>query len=358
MGSRVLAAVDQHTAAAMDLVNQMERLGLGIEVVEVSGEPSTVFVEEAASLARTRRCDLAVGIGGGSAMDTAKAVAALLSNDDLFEYLETVGKDRPLARPAASWIAVPTTAGTGAEATSNAVLFSPEQQVKVSLRHPSMLASLALIDPELTLPLPPGITASSGLDALTQLIEPFVCSKPNAIIDTLCRDGIKRIGFSLPRAFHDGSDLKARENMMLAALFSGMALANAKLGAVHGIAGPLGGMTAVPHGVACARLLPIVMEINLDAMRSRTHDSSTLTRYQEVAVLLSGNPNAPVDDGYAFVRRLVTGMCIPKLSRFGLTPELFPSLIEKAKKANSMKGNPVELTNGELRRILEMEEEY
>ena len=197
-------------------------------------------------------------------------MAALLTNEgDLSDYLEVVGKGRPLQNPAAPCIAVPTTAGTGAEVTYNAVLGVPDQHVKVSMRSPLMLPRWAIVDPLLTHSMPPELTASTGLDALTQLIEAFVSNKANPLTDGVCREGLQRAGRSLRRAFEDGSDAEAREDMSLASLFSGMALANAKLGAVHGFAGPLGGMTDAPHGVICGKLLPYVMQANVRALQDR-----------------------------------------------------------------------------------------
>ncbi|HET6845585.1 MAG TPA: iron-containing alcohol dehydrogenase, partial [Anaerolineales bacterium] len=231
--------------------------GILTDLLETSGEPTVATVQAGLELARAQGCDVVVAIGGGSTLDAGKAVAGLSPNDgDIYDYLEVVGKGLPLARPGLPFVAVPTTAGTGSEVTRNAVLSVPEQCVKVSVRHASMLARVAIVDPELTYDLPRVVTASSGLDALVQLIEPFVCVAPNPMVDAVCREGIRRIARSLRRAWLDGSDAAARADMSLAALFSGMALANAKLGAVHGFAGPIGGRFNAPHGAVCAGLLP------------------------------------------------------------------------------------------------------
>jgi alcohol dehydrogenase class IV len=359
MGTRAFLAVDPRVGSAEEMIGLVNGSGVATVSFPVTGEPTTGSVTEAVRTALAQKCDMAVGIGGGSALDTAKAVAALLTNaSGLMEYLEVVGRGRPLSLPAAPWMAVPTTAGTGAEATGNAVLASVEHRVKVSLRHPSMLPRLALIDPELTLSVPPDVTASSGLDALTQLIEPFVCNQSNAMVDVLCREGIAMAGTSLLRAYQNGKDLQARQDMSLAALYSGSALANAGLGAVHGMAGPLGGVVSIPHGTACARLLPCVMEMNVKVLRNRLPDSPALVRYHETARLFCGNPKASIDDGIETIRILVKTMQVPRLSSFGFSRASFPELIEKAKKASSMKGNPVLLTDGELMEILEMEGKY
>lgn len=193
----------------------------------------------------------------------------MANGGDPLDYAEVIGHGRPLERRSLPLIAIPTTAGTGAEVTRNAVIGSPEHRVKVSLRSPLMLPEVAIVDPELTRDLPPALTASTGLDALTQLIEPLVSCRTNPLTDALCRSGIQRAARSLRRAVEHGEDLVAREDMSLASLFSGLALANAALGAVHGLTGPLGGMFEASHGALCASLLPAVMEANVRALRHR-----------------------------------------------------------------------------------------
>jgi len=319
----------------------------------LAGEPTTDAVTAAAAQARAAGCDFVIGFGGGSAIDAAKAVAALLTNPgDLLDYLEVVGRAQPLVRLAAPCVAIPTTAGTGAEVTRNAVLASPARHFKASLRSASMLPRLALVDPELTLDLPPALTAASGLDALTQLIEPYVSCRANPLTDALCVDGIRLAARALRRAFHDGHDAAAREDMALASLLSGLALANAGLGAVHGFAAPIGGMFPAPHGAVCAALLPSVMAANLAAARARQPGGETLRRYEEVARLLTNRPTAAADDGVAWTRQLVTELQIPSLAAYGLQPADVPSLVEKAAQASSMKANPLPLTADELAGIL------
>jgi alcohol dehydrogenase class IV len=335
------------------LVEGLREAGVIAIVFPVRHEPTTHLVEEASSLAFAERCDLVIAQGGGSVLDAGKAVAGLRTNPgDLLDYLEVVGAGRPLANPGVPFLAIPTTAGTGTEATRNAVLDVPGRGVKVSLRSPHLLPGVAVVDPELTLSLPPGITATTGMDALTQLIEPFVGNAPNPLVDGLCREGLARAARSLRRAYRDGADLDAREDMAVAALFSGMALANAKLGAVHGLAGALGGTTGQAHGAICARLLPLVMAANLDAASLRGR-SATLDRYAEVARILTGDPRATPDDGVSWTRELAADLRIPKLAASGLAPADRDAVIAQARLASSMKGNPVELTDGALRGILE-----
>jgi alcohol dehydrogenase class IV len=232
------------------------------------------------------------------------------------------------------------------------VLASPQHQLKVSLRSPSMLPRLAVVDPELTYSMPPAVTASTGLDALTQVLEPFVSNQANPMTDGICREGLGRAARSLRRAYEDGRDAEARQDMALVSLFGGLALANAKLGAVHGFAGPLGGLFPAPHGTICARLLSTVMEANVRALQARMPDSPALARYDEVAKLLTGKGAARANDGVAWIQELCQALDVPPLSDFGLTEDDFPTVAEKARKASSMKGNPILLTDEELTEIL------
>jgi alcohol dehydrogenase class IV len=216
-----------------------------------------------------------------------------------------------------------------------------------------MLAQVAVIDPELTYDLPPALTATTGLDALTQLIEPYVCLRANPMTDGLCVEGIRRAARSLRVAFNDGRNISAREDMALASLFGGLALANAGLGAVHGFAGPIGGMFPAPHGGICAALLPHVMTVNVRALRQRAADSVALRRYVEVARLLAGDAKANADDGAEWVRGLAIDLKIPRLRQYGITTAHAAEIIEKSKAASSMKANPIVLTNEELAEVLE-----
>ena len=319
----------------------------------VEGEPSIELVRCGVALAREAHAGLVISMGGGSAIDAGKAIAALLANGgDVLDYLEVIGKAQPLSRPSVPFIAIPTTAGTGSEVTRNAVLASPGDGVKASLRSPFMLPRLAVVDPELTYALPPAITASTGLDALTQLIEPYVSVRANPMTDAVCLVGMRRAAEALPRAWRDGSDREARRDMALASLFGGMALANAGLGAVHGFAAPLGGMFPAPHGAVCAALLPHAMEINIRALRARAAEGESLARYTVVARMLTGNAEARAEDGAAWVSRLCRELEIPPLATYGVRPEDVAALVEKAAQASSMKGNPIALTPDELAEVL------
>jgi alcohol dehydrogenase class IV len=353
MGSRALVVTGASPDRAQPLLDALDAHGVRAATFAVSEEPTTALVSDGVQKAREADCALIIGIGGGSAIDAGKAIAALLTNGgDPLDYLEVIGKGQPITKPAAPTIAIPTTAGTGAEVTRNAVLASPEHRVKVSLRSPLMLPRVAVIDPELTYSLLPEITASTGLDALTQVIEPYVSKKANPLTDAICREGVRRAARSLRRACEHGHDERAREDMALASLFGGLALANAGLGAVHGFAGPLGGMFHAPHGAICGRLLPHVMAINVQALQDREKGSHALRRYDELAQYLIGSPRASARDGVSWVRALCERLAVPPLSAYGLTEDDFPVLIEKASQSSSMKGNPVQLTPDDMREIL------
>jgi len=307
----------------------------------IPGEPTLDLVRRGVEHARATRCDTIIAFGGGSSIDAGKAIAALLTNPgDPLDYLEVIGKGKTLEHPSAPFIAIPTTAGTGSEVTRNAVLGSPEHRVKVSLRSPHMLPRLALLDPELTHDLPPAITAATGLDALTQLIEAYVSTKANPMTDALCIEGLHRTTRSLRRAFEHPDDAAARLDMSLASLFSGMALANAGLGAVHGFAAPIGGMFSAPHGAVCAALLPIATEVNIRALRSRSPHSQALQRYESLSWILS-------------LTDICRALQIPGLGTYGITAHHIPNIVAKASQASSMKGNPIVLTENELTEILQ-----
>ena len=319
----------------------------------VSGEPTVELIEHGLQLARTAGVDVVVGIGGGSVLDAGKAIAALCTNHGpLLDYLEVIGKGRALDRPSLPYIAVPTTSGTGAEVTRNAVLGSTEHGVKVSLRSELMLPAVALVDPELTHGVPPAVTASTGLDALTQLLEPFVSNARNPYTDALAREGMARSARSLRRAYRNGTDAEARRDLSLASLFGGLALANAKLGAVHGFAGPIGGMYPAPHGAVCARLLPLVIEANLRALRDRAPDPELLGRFDEIARILTGRHDARGPDAAVWVHELCDALAIPGLGSYGAEASHADDIVAKASRASSMKGNPIVLTESELRDIV------
>lgn len=352
-GASALLVTGADASRAESLRQSLRAQGIALVEFSVRGEPKTTDAQAGAALARQHACQLVVSLGGGSAVDAGKAIAALATNDgEITDYLEVIGKAQPLKNAPLPFIAIPTTAGTGTEVTRNAVLASPEHRVKVSLRSPLMLPKAAIIDPELTLDLPPALTASTGLDALTQLIEPYTCNRTNPIVDGLCLEGITRAARSLRRACDHGRDLDAREDMCVASLCGGLALANAGLGAVHGFAAPIGGLFPAPHGAVCAALLPWVMQANWKALTERAPQSPILPRYETIARVLTNNAQATVADGVQWVLELVRHLNVPPLREYGLTPEDFAPLVEKATQASSMKANPIPLTAAELQDVL------
>src|SRR5215472_16985509 len=350
LGSRVLVCTGADPARHGGL---LAGLGLPAVAFAVAAEPTVELARAGAAAAREHGADVVAAVGGGSVLDLGKAVAMLLGNGgDPLDYLEVIGSGRKITQPAVPCVAVPTTAGTGAEVTANAVLASPAHGLKASLRSPLMIPRVALVDPELTVSCPPRVTAASGLDALTQCLEPFVCVQANPLTDGLAREGLRRAAAGLRAAYADGSDLEARADMAMCSLLGGIALANAKLGAVHGLAGVIGGTADVPHGMACAALLAPVIEANVRALRSGPAGHPALDRYAEAAQLLTGRPAATIEDGLAWIRETVTLLAVPGLATFGLRPEQAGEVAAKAAKSSSMQGNPVALSDSDLHAIV------
>lgn len=347
--NRVLVVTGGRAERHAALLEKLRAAGLEVHTFSIRGEPTTDEARAGAERARRLQAGLVLGLGGGSAVDAGKAIAALARQPgDLFDYLEVVGQGRALDEKPLPFIAVPTTAGTGAEVTRNAVLASPAHGVKASLRHASMLPAVALVDPALAVDCPPAITAASGMDALTQCLEAFVSCKAQPMTDALCVAGIRRAARALPRAVANGQDLEAREDMALAALFSGMALANAGLGAVHGFAAPLGGSFHAPHGAVCAALLAPVWALNA----SRVAGTALAAKFETAASLLTGRAGAALDEGTAFLRQLSADLGIPGLRAHGITEDRLDDIATKAAQASSMKGNPVPLDHASLVAVL------
>jgi alcohol dehydrogenase class IV len=347
-GARLLVVTGASTERAAWLVSALEA-----ETFSVPGEPTVELVRAGARCVQDAGCDVVLAMGGGSAIDAGKAIAAIATNGgEPLEFLEVVGNGRAIAAQPLPFIAVPTTAGTGSEVTRNAVLGSAEHGVKASLRSSMMLARVALVDPELTYALPPAVTAQTGLDALTQLIEPYVSVRANPLADAICVEGMGRVAKALRRAYHDGGDHEARRDMALASLFGGLALANAGLGVVHGLAAPLGGQWNAPHGALCAALLPHGMAANVAALRARTPQHPALERYAVIARLLTGRNDASAEEGIDWVRALCAELDIPRLRAWGIAEADLPAVVEKAARASSMQANTLPLTHEELLAVL------
>jgi alcohol dehydrogenase class IV len=326
------------------------------------GEPTVADVDAVLASARAAGCDLVIGAGGGSAIDAAKAVAGLLTNGGaVTDYMEVVGRGQKITKPAAPWIAVPTTAGTGAEATRNAVIGLPEKRFKASLRSELLVARVALIDAELGVDVPSDVTARCGMDALCQLIESYTSTGAGPLTDPLAVRGVELAAAALLPAFRDGQDRRAREAMAFAAYVSGVTLTNAGLGAVHGFAAPLGANYPVPHGTVCAALLPHVIAANLRAVEvdrtAATHlRPDTFSRYVLLGRVLSGDARMTGNEA-AFAcahatARLVRDLAIPPLSTFGVREPDVPAMVALARKASSMRFNPVVLSDDALAAVL------
>lgn len=348
LGRNVLVVTGGSPGRVQPLVEAIRAGADHLGLVSLAGEPSVADARRAAEAGAAIGADVVVAIGGGSPTDLAKAAAMLLANGgDPMDYIEVVGRGEPITEPARPVVAVPTTAGTGAEVTANAVLSVPEHGIKASLRHPGMIPRHAVVDPVLTVACPPDVTAAAGMDALTQCLEPYVSPHANPATDGWARSGLIAAGRSLVRAHADGTDLPARTDMALCSLMGGLALANAKLGAVHGFAGVLGGMTQAPHGAICAALLAPVCRANLARADERLQG-----RFGDVARWLTGDPGAAPDDGLAWIERTVTALGIPRLSTFGLVDGDVEQVAAKAARASSMRGNPVVLGPEELVAVL------
>ena len=322
------------------------------QVLRVAGEPTFDGVRAGLEAARAAGITSILAAGGGSTIDFGKALAMLIANGgDPMDYAEVIGAGKPVTRASLPLIAVPTTAGAGSEATRNAVLRDPLRGVKVSLRSPLMLPAAAVVDPDLTLGLPPALTAATGMDALSQLVEPFLSARAQPMTDALCREGMARVARALPRAFAHGDDRVARTDMALGALLGGMALANAGLGAVHGFAAVIGGMCDAAHGAVCAALLAPVLEANARALAA-AGDPPRLERLAELARILTGRPGADLAAAVAWIRELAAALGIPPLGSHGLPAACIPDVCRQAAQASSMKANPVLLGDAELREIL------
>ncbi len=363
MGSRALLVTDsfqpesvsQLIAALRDAEGgEGTQPSLQLTQFQVSGEPTVEVIDEAKAIATAARCDMVISIGGGSVIDSGKASAALIPNEGAaLDYLEVIGAGEKLSADPLPFIALPTTAGTGAEVSKNAVLGSKAHRVKVSLRDNRMLADIALVDPQLTRSVPPAVTASTGMDALTQVLEPFVSHLANPLTDCLSTEGLRRAGHSLRTAYAEPDNAAARRDMALTSLLGGLALANAKLGAVHGFAGVLGGMYDAPHGAICAALLPPVIEANIKALQAREPENPALKRYEYAAQFLLFDRSATAQDAMDWISETSRIFDIPGLGAYGAREADFDEIVEKSSVSSSMKGNPIALTADELTAILE-----
>ena len=354
-GKRALIVKGKEKPDPDHFFSLLQKMDVSPSIFTVDREPDQQMITKGISIGRKNRCDFVIGFGGGAVIDTGKAISAMLNNEgDLMDYLEIVGKGLPLSSPSLPYIAIPTTAGTGSEVTKNAVISIPDRRVKVSLRNAYLLPRIAIVDPELTLSVPKNVTASTGMDAFTQVIEPYVTNSPNPLVDLFCREAIPLAARNLFLAYSEGHNISARESMAYVSLLGGLSLANAKLGTVHGFAGPIGGMFHAPHGMICAAILPAAMQVNAEILARTDDNLDKAFRFREIARWVTGSNVAEIADGVKWIAELAKSMQIPGLSYFGISESDFPSIIEKAEHSSSMKGNPVRLSKTDMERILTM----
>ncbi|NVM53330.1 MAG: iron-containing alcohol dehydrogenase [Candidatus Helarchaeota archaeon] len=356
-GSRVLIVGSESALKSTSLNQILADQTIDFTTFIVKGEPTIELIDRGAAEGLNFKAQVVIGLGGGSALDAGKAIAGLMTNGGSGrDYMEVIGKGLKIMKPASPYIAVPTTAGTGTEVTKNAVIKSPADGYKASIRSPLLVPKIALIDPSLTLSVSPKVTASTGLDALTQLIEAYTSNKSQPVTDALALVGIQKAKNSLLTAYRHGDNLSVREDMALAALLSGICLANAGLGAVHGFASPLGGLFPIPHGVVCAALLASVVEQNIQELKNKSPNAPVLAKYAKLGELVAEKPLTNNQDAYQgiirYLKELTESLKIPSFSEFGVTEADLPRIIEKAKKSSSIRYNPIALTDDALHKIL------
>jgi alcohol dehydrogenase class IV len=348
------------TGAQGRIHEQLSRAGIEHRTIFNEGEPTIRGVDRLTAEARDFRPDLILGLGGGSAMDAAKAVAAMLTNaagpsSSVLDFLDGVGSGVKITKPTLPVIAIPTTAGTGAEATKNAVIRSDDRSFKKSLRSPLIRPTAALVDPTLTQTMPAGLTASCGADALTQLLEAFTSRRANLFTNGWAREGLALVAWALERAYLNPQDEQAREAMAMASLLGGLALDNAGLGAVHGLASPIGGFFEVPHGVVCGNLLPEITEVNIRAARRRAREDEgahqALVAYRRAACLFNGGFDCEAEELVEFLHAQREAMMIPHLRGFKVKEEDIPRIVGGCR-GGSMNTNPVDLTDEEITQAL------
>lgn len=355
-GSRALV-VFSSPERVTPLLHQLVSTGLMLEDYTFAGEgePTIDHARVAAETARRAGAEMIIGFGGGSALDLAKATAALVTNPgDVLDYLEGIGGGKKLTQKSLPCICIPTTAGTGSEVTKNAVLASPKHKVKVSLRADTMLPEVAIIDPDLLKTTPDHVVAYAGMDAMTQVLEPFTSPAATVFTDGLCRTALDIVRPALLDLYNDRNNASARHDMALVSMFGGIALANARLGAVHGLAGVIGGMTGMAHGAICACLLPVVTEHNIRKLRNNEaayEGNDAEERYRAAALAMTGKED--LDHFIGSLYELREHLSIPRLRDGGLTTDLIPEIAAKSVNTNGMKGNPVRYTAAELETILQ-----
>ncbi|EMO3465936.1 iron-containing alcohol dehydrogenase [Klebsiella variicola] len=345
---RVMLVHGSSSARAAVLLGQLAGAGLDAHTFSVAREPSLEDIRNGVEQAREASIEVIVSLGGGAVIDAGKAIAALVpANGSIIEYLEVVGNGRLLESAPLPFVAIPTTAGTGAEVTKNAVINVPEQRRKVSLRDNRMLPDLAVVDPSLTDRTPRSVTLASGLDALTQVIEPYVCNRANTFTDMLCRDAIPRAMNAL-RTLMEKECAASRDDMAWVSLCGGLALANAGLGVIHGLAGPLGGLCDAPHGALCGTLLPYGLELNLENVASE----ESLSRLEEIRDALALSFSVPTTQAFTALADWSHRHGLGTLRELGVPYEALEAAAEAALNASSMRANPAKLSQSQLLSLL------
>jgi alcohol dehydrogenase len=354
-GARALQA----TAHWQQLLDGLRQQGLSWEILQVGGEPSPTLVDAAVAQCRDAGCNVVIGIGGGSVLDAAKAIAGLLRvGDSVMEYLEGVGPEKPYRGPATPFIAIPTTAGTGSEATKNAVLSTHGKDgFKKSFRDEQLVPEYAIVDPDLLASCPPELIAANGMDALTQLIESYVSLRANSFTDALAIGGLRAARDGLLPWYEGRGELAdARSRMAYAALISGITLAQVGLGSVHGLAAPMGAFFQIPHGVVCGTLVAGATRVNIEAMQLREAENPALQKYARLAeILCERRIREPAAAYLALIDLLddwTERLQLPRLSRYNVSATDIPHIVAHSR-GSSMKTNPVLLSDGEIARILE-----
>lgn len=349
LGARVLLVTGATPARAEWLKDALEEEGVVVTVFSVAHEPDVALIESGVAVARAAQIAAVIAIGGGAVVDAGKAIAALApATRPMLDHLEVVGKGLPLDVAPLPFAALPTTAGTGAEVTKNAVISVPEAQRKVSLRDPRMLPTLAIVDPALTDNCPRGVTLASGLDAVTQVIEPYLSSKANPLTDAICRDAIPK-GLVAIRRIMDGEDPDARDALAWVSLCGGLALANSGLGVVHGLAGPLGGLSNAAHGAICGALLPHGLRANAEA----GDDPVLKARIAEVQGWIAQAFGGAPGDAFETLHHWSRKAGLPSLDAQGITDATRAKAAKDAVSSSSMKANPVDLTEKQLLNLME-----
>ena len=362
-GSRVLLVTGarsfKNTHHWKDLQTQLNHRRIGWEHCTIAGEPSPTLIDETVKACAHDSFDVVLGVGGGSALDAAKAIAGLLRiKRSVMDYLEGVGPELPYEGPAVPLIAVPTTAGTGSEATKNAVLsIQGNDGFKKSFRHEKLVAEYAIVDPALLASCPPQIISANGMDALTQLIESYVSLRANVFTDALGISGLRAARDGLIPWFEGGQDAEAaQEKMAYASMISGINLAQTGLASVHGLASPLGAFYPIPHGMVCGTLVAAATEVNIHTMVEREPENPALGKYARVSEVLNQQRFNTKEAAWEALIDLLTQwterLKLSKLSEYGVVESELDHVVAHSR-GSSMKTNPIVLSDAQIRAVIE-----